>query len=158
MSDQAVMNGENAKQVVGTATAVAGTVAVAGVLFILLMSVGVTFVAFQFLANATTQFVDIYKANYPEEYERLLALSKDAIREGKEMDVDDDDFDFEFPNELNFVSAFMILAKGDEENSRLALKEYLTQNITDDEEAATELTDALLKGIRDESEDGWGLG
>lgn len=158
MSDQAVGNGESTKQVVETATTVAGTVAIGAVIGFLFLVVLPIFVGLQFIAGLPNKFIDVYKTNYPEEYEQLLAKSKADWEEGDELTgkiedniVDDAEveFDFEEANALGFVAMYTILTKGDEEKSRQALKEFLAKSFIDDEELIEQCTDTILQQVKE---------
>ena len=158
MSDQAVGNGESTKQVVETATTVAGTVAIGAVIGFLFLVVLPIFVGLQFISGLPNKFIDVYKTNYPEEYEQLLAKSKADWEEGDDLIgkiedkiVDDAEveFDFEEANASGFVAMYTILTEGDEEKSRQALKEFLSKSFIDDEELIEQCTDTILQQVKE---------
>lgn len=153
MSDQAVGNGDSTKQVVETATTVAGTVAIgAAIGFILLVFVPI-FAFYQFVMGLPNKFGEIYKTNYPDEYEQLIAKAKvDWEVSEEELDTNDGgvgiEFAFDEADELGFRVMYTILTEGDEENSRQALKEFFFENTIDDEEIAEQISDALMEQVK----------
>ena len=133
-----------------------GTVAIGAVAFFFFLVVVPIFAGIIFFVSIPTKFTEIYKTNYPEQYEQLVAKSKDYFENDPERIENslDSSVTFEEANESNFLSAYTILTEGDEENSRQALKEFfLTYTVKDDEKFATECTDAILKELKSVKDD-----
>ena len=145
LSNQATGNGETTKQVVETATSVAGTFAIGALISVIILIIAPVVWGSKFVFGVADKFVETYKTNYPEDYERILEITKKEWEEDEELS----EFSFEQANSFNFLLGYTILANGGEANTTQTLKESFLKSGFDDDELAAMCANAIVEQVKD---------